>query len=505
MNTLESRKLTVLSEKVKAILTNLSFLLISSIAMSQQGIIWELEVPVADGGLYGNIRPRLSLGNDDVPIVLLSKYGEGKLFVARGNGTSFDTPVGIVPSGMETYVASWTGPDISANGNNVVVAFKAQPIASGNIYAVYSSDGGLTFSDTIRVDNHDIGRTWMPAIDMDENSNPYVTYMTFNASGGNERIAIAKSIDGGLTYEPQQAVTTSTPGVACDCCPPEILVKGQYQLALFRNNENNIRDTWGSLSTDFGATFNSTENLDDLGWQIFTCPATGPHGVIIGDSVYVASASQATGVYKTYVSSAGLSGGLNLTNVQLMNPPASPNDTQNYPRISGEGDTLVVVWEEKTGSNVDVWCSVTTDGNVQTLSNYKFKAHEDLLGLQGKPDVIYKNGYVHLVYQDLGSGDVIYKKGLIEDVTSISEELLGQINIFPNPSEGIIQINGISMSNLSDHVLRDVIGNEVNYRIQPSTNNTVRIELEDDVAEGMYFISLTLTTGQVVSRSFLVK
>ena len=118
----------------KLALITFAFIAASS-ASAQQGIIWEPEMVVADGDTFGYIRPRISLVGD-LPIVMLGKGGAGEIFIARGNGSGFDAPIGIVPDGMQTYMANWTGPDIASNGNNVVVVFKEQDIVNGNINGV---------------------------------------------------------------------------------------------------------------------------------------------------------------------------------------------------------------------------------------------------------------------------------------------------------------------------------------------------------------------------------
>jgi hypothetical protein len=487
-------------------ISTICFLVISPLFVSaQHSIIWEPEITVADGSVTGNVRPRLSLTDNDLPVVLIGKSGNGELFVVRGNGTGFDAPVQVTPPGLETYLANWTGPDIASKGNNVVVVFKAQTLADGHIYAVRSTDGGITFGDTLRVDNYDIGRTWMPALDMDENGNPHVTYMIFDAQGADERIVITSSIDGGATYLPQQVVTAAAPGVACDCCPPEIVTKGQYQLALFRNNESNVRDIWGALSTDGGLTFTSDANLDNLGWGIASCPATGPHGVILGDSAYVVSASRASGKYRVYASSVGLSGGLNVDHVQMMLEPTTlPGDSQNFPRISGSGDTLVMVWEEKETGNTDILCAVATDGLVQTLGAFKSKVNATTDGIQSKPDVILRNGIVHVIYEEMGSGNVIYRRGTVADVTNVSELKASKFELYPNPAQSSVTLAKIDPTNIASVTMTDQLGREISIT-QNKMNGELDLTWSNEIQSGTYTILVRLNNGQHVSEQLVIE
>lgn len=475
-------------------------LFIPASLFAQQGIVWGNEITVADGAVYGNIRPRLSLDADGDPIVLFGKGGAGELFVSKLTGGTFATPVQVSPAGLDTYLANWTGPDIAASGDTVIVVFKAQPVGSGNIYSVRSTDGGATFSDTIRVDDYDAGQTWMPALDIDENGNPHVTYMTFAPTGGDERIAVCHSTDAGMSYAPQQTITTTVPGIACDCCPPEYVVKGNYQLALFRNNETNIRDVWGTLSDDNGATFPSSANLDELAWNISSCPSTGPHGVIINDSVYVVSASRATGDYRVYVSAAGLSGGLSLNSVTMMTPPTSlSSDMQNFPRVSGENDTIVMIWEERELANTDIMAAVTTTANVGALTSFKARVNIDQDGFQGKPDVMYKSGVVHAVFQDLESGNVIYRSGTVGDVTGTEELWNNQVSFFPNPSENEVYISGIDGSDPKKVTVLNSLGQTIPFTLEANT-----LKLEKSVA-GVYSIVFELNDGQIFQKRLIIK
>lgn len=473
---------------------------------AQQGISWEPEITVADGATYGNIRPRLALTNDDTPVVVFGKPAGGELFVARGAGATFNVPVAILPAGLDSYLANWTGPDIGADGDNVVVVFKAEPYLDGNIYAVRSTDGGVTFSDTIRVDDYDLGQTWMPALDMDDAGNPQITYMTFDASGGDERIAVVSSLDGGLTYQPQQVVTASTSGVACDCCPPEMIANGAYRMAIFRNNISNIRDSWASLSEDSGATYNSSENLDLLNWMITSCPSTGPAGIIIGDSAYVVSASKgAGGNYRVYVSTTGLAGGLNLASVDPMDPPTDgPADTQNFPRISGVNDTLVMVWEEKEGPNSEIMCAVTTDGSAQSLASYKSRVNSVLTGFQGKPDVIYQNGYVHVVFQDYLSGDLLYRRGQIVDVTGFGEEAFLDVELYPNPAKNSVNLVGTDLNEIAELHLINSVGETVKISYEFHADG-IAIDLTSVESAGLYILEVVGTNGSSIREQIVIQ
>jgi len=57
---------------------------------------------------------------------------------------------------------------------------------------------------------------------------------------------------------------------------------------------------------------------------------------------------------------------------------------------------------------------------------------------------LIKDGFVHIVYQDGASGNVIYKRGTVADVTGLSETAFVQPEVYPNPSsDGSFIVSGL--------------------------------------------------------------
>lgn len=475
-------------------------LLLSSLLTPAFGqIIADLgpEISAGDGSTYGNLRPRMAI-TDDGPVILLSKGGGGALSVAKWNGTGFDTPVDILPAGMETYASTWTGADIAAAGNNVVVVFKSTPVETGRVYAVRSTDGGVTFSDTIRVENHMAGIAWMPSLDIDAAGNPTVTYMIHDANWTNPRYAIARSTDGGQTFLAQQEIAGGVPGEACDCCPAEVAVSGNKSVLLFRNNDANLRDIYGVLSVDGGATFGSEANIDNTNWIVNSCPSTGPDGRFVGNTLFTTYASRSTGDYRVYVSRSDASGVLTYTDRATIIESETNTSSQNFPRISSWGDTVAVAWQENKGSNADIYVSITTNNGTDMLTELSlnpFLANENTLGVQSYPDVIIENGMLHLCYSESLSGDVVYRRGLIGQANTL-ELNESNIVIAPNPSAtGKFSLSGekINVAKVTDQS-----GKEVPFTL---TNNEININAD----QGVYFLTGTTHQGTNVVRKLVIQ
>jgi hypothetical protein len=450
---------------------------------AQPAIYWEPEIIVANGSSYGNTRPRIALTAGNNPIVIWGKGSTSELFTARWNGSAFDIPVGILPLNVESYLSSWTGPDIDAKGDTVVVVFKAMPLEGGHILTVRSTDGGITWSDTIRADSHNNGGVvWLPSLAMDENANPSVIYMAHDPAWSLPRYVVSHSSDQGMTFQNEMNIATNIPEEACDCCPAEYVIQGNQHALLFRNNESNIRDIFAVYSNDDGVSYSSFENVDQLNWNITSCPSTGPDGIFNNGNLLSVYASRASGSYRVYVSETATNPTLNYSSSTMMSPPTNANGVQNYPRIDGQNDTIVMVWQESETSNYEIFASFTTTGNVNELLNSKNMVNVLTTGAQTNPDILYADGQIHVLYQDSPTGSVVYRRGTISAL-GLNEDELSEGSFYPNPTlTGTFVLDTPSAT----FELYDLYGNLVPYdRLDLSDKTIIRV-----ASKGIFYLHL---------------
>ena len=465
--------------------------LLSVVSWSQPIISWEEEIFVSQTNEFGNTRPRICLTAQDIPLVVFGKASSGLLYSARLVGSMFNTPLPLLPTNMASYLTSWAGPDVASNGDTVIVVFKAQPMDFGKVYSLRSLDGGLTFSDTIRVDSHPLGHAWLPSLDIDENSNPSVVYMAHDPNGMNPGYNVVHSINKGLTYENEMEITLPIPQEACDCCPAEYVINGNQHALLYRNNDANIRDIYAVYSDDDGANYSSYVNVNDLNWALNSCPSTGPHGIFNNGKLLTASASAASGKYRTYLSETVTSPSLVLQSQTMMTPPGNINGAQNYPRISGKNDTIVMIWQESSPSNNDIFAGITVSGSIQELVDSKAIVNDSTLGSQSNPDIIYANGKIHCVFQDAISGKVIYKRGILS-MNSISQLPNQATIVFPNPLSTSLTIKSNLLT--SSYTIYNALGGIVQTGILTSLETEVNLSA---LPNGTY--QLTIGEGQLTS------
>ena len=197
-----------------------------------------------------------------------------------------------------------------------------------------------------------------------------------------------------------------------------------------------MKQTFGTSSRSCQQTQEPTllknENVDQLDWLINSCPSTDPQGLFDGNTLYTSFASKGSGNYRSYISKTDVSNGLTFIDRTILPDPTNPNGTQNFPRMAIEEDLMVVAWSEAETGNFDVFTSFAFNGDMTQLEDNKQKANSNTNSIQTNPDVKIQNGFVHLVWQDLPSKSVIYRRGQVGFVGQ-SEFSKEQNNVvFPN-------------------------------------------------------------------------
>ncbi|MEO5905690.1 MAG: T9SS type A sorting domain-containing protein, partial [Saprospiraceae bacterium] len=254
------------------------------------------------------------------------------------------------------------------------------------------------------------------------------------------RWVVSRSYDWGNTFSPDVLASgwSSPTSDVCDCCPGSIVNSNDVVAMVYRDNNNNIRDSWAGLSYDGGETFAEGTNIDKHNWMISACPASGPEGVIVGDTLYSTFMNSASGKSLVYC------GKLPLNDI----PSASSetvlsNNTgvtlQNYPRISAHGNALGIVWKQYSGNKERVLLRLTNDvskGFSESVDTVDIDNIENV-------DITILDSKVYIVWEDYGSGTVKFRSGEFSTVTAVSNIAENKfITAFPNPSVDHWTISG---------------------------------------------------------------
>jgi hypothetical protein len=209
----------------------------------------------------------------------------------------------------------------------------------------------------------------------------------------------------------------------CDCCQPDLEIdnNGDVYVA-YRNNEQNIRDSYIAVkrygNQDFTEYFQAS-NLQDF---INFCPSSGPSLDIEDGEIAIAFTSYNN---QNVYSSISDTENMNFLNYATANPGTS--SFQNYPYILLDND-LHIVWVDLDG--YDVFYGMI-EVNADEMINIQKLNDDDSSSMQKDP-IIYKTSYMLYSFwsdQRHGNYEIYFSKGINESI------ILGDVN-----QDGIIDI-----------------------------------------------------------------
>ena len=362
-------------------------------------------------------RPRLKLTNGDTPLIIWRKDATPKTLRASSwDGLGFSQPYDILQNGI--LPSSWDGPEVATKGDTVYVVFTSLATTQSSIMLIKSFDGGINFSDTIRVsENNPLHKFRMGNVEINNNGNPVVSYMQYLLNWNEPKQMVNTSLSFGSTFLGATEASALALGEPCDCCKSSLVCDGNNVFLLFRNNESNIRNSYIAKSTDGGLNFSSVADMDDYIWSLSSCPATTPRGVLSGDSIVVVKRSGATGNNEVVCSNVSMQ---NLNYSYNNNIDFISGVVQNYPEVSASGDTIIAVWQDNREGYQGCYMSFSTEGPHALQGSLSF-TDTSFFGQKIDPDVEFKNGIAHLVYLNSTEHKIVYLKASFKSISSSNE------------------------------------------------------------------------------------
>lgn len=466
----------------------LLLLLVTTSVSAQTSMTWSQPIAVANGAIFDNVRPRITLvdGGNRALVTWGRNIGGRKAYSARFGTSTFDTPL-LINNGSNVNTSTFESSEISSKGDTAYVAFTTYPISTIKVRVQSSFDGGQSWSDPVYVDSLGADIPTFANVTVSPDGNPTVMYMRQQSNWGNPRYVMRKSLDAGQTFLPEVPVSAMAPGgEVCDCCAADLTYDGEDIMAIFRNNDNNLRDHWVTISSDSGQTFSTAIDLDTLDWMIGVCPSSAPSVHISGDSIYGVFYSQggSSGLPKVYLAVASKTTGQLAWNREL-HPNAPSQVSQNFPMIAGNEDTLGVVWTTNDNGNTDVYFTYSVNGSAEMWDKPRFNVVDLATGTQTDPDIAYANGVFHITWADDATGNVMYRTATIGPPVGTDDPQPSSlsISVWPQPAseEARVEITGavsdeleVEWSGLDGRVIRREM-------MKPGVNTIDRNGLSDGI------------------------
>lgn len=446
-------------------------------------ITWNMGMNVSSN-TFGNMHPRMSLNRAGNPLIVWGRIGDQSVLFSRWNGTIFTTPVKLNPTWLTVATASWMGPDIASHGDTVYVVVKRTPEASdtNRIFIFTSFNGGISFNTPVETGVIGDSISRFPTIATDASGNPIVAFMKFNPSFLNSLWVVIKSTDYGRTFSiDKKASGWGNSADVCDCCPGAIVSEGNTSAVLYRNNNSNIRDSWAGISNNNATSFTSGFALENNNWMLMSCPATGPDGVIIGDTLYSTFMSGGSGNYRNYLSKSSINSGT-FSSVSNLTGAITGLTLQNYPRIASDGKAMAIVWKQIVTSSAQLPILFTND----IAKGFSIKYDTVDLDNITNADVVISNGKIFVVWQDDNSGTVKYRIGMYTpSTTRINEVSENNFSVYPNPVSSTITLQSNFDLENEEVKIVTVLGETV--LTQKINNTTIDVS---ELNNGIYFIQI---------------
>ena len=406
--------------------TILFLLLVPFLTFAQVQLTPQNYTVISSGPSEGYDRPRVIVTANNNPFIIWSKLSSPKSIRARKwNGTTFGNAVDVV--GSDLMPTGFIGPEIAAKGDTVYLIFESLLHANHVIYLKKSFDGGLTFSDTIRVsENSNTHKFAMPNVAVRSDGNPLISYMECLPNWTDWKQTVKTSFDFGQTFSSPADVSALTPGEPCDCCQSTMVTNGNDDVfLLFRNNDNNVRNSYIAKSNDGGITFTSAQDLDDVNWVFNSCPTSSPVGAVNNDSIMIVRRNGGSGVNELYKSNVNMNDLQKSYFTQLDASNAPLQDKAEIASFKNSPNWSVVVWEENRNGVKECFYSIIDDNGANL--NAGVVSDTSIFGHKIEPDIshVYDNNFA-IVYTASTQYEVHFIFASVMDIILNTSEINSQ-------------------------------------------------------------------------------
>ena len=453
---------SLVKQGLLTLLSSLFLLIIPSLSFSQN-LIWSQPIEVASG-VSASLRPRIALDIHDNPIVIFAQNANSnQLYKTKFNNNAFEPIVNLATA--SPYVSSAAGPEIAFADDIIYISFEDE---NEGVYILKSINGGTTFSDTVRVDNV-YNKAVLPNVNIKSDFNPLISFTRVNSSWTQINQVVSNSIDGGQTFLQDVSASVITPNQPCECCFSKVVSEGNTQVSIFRNNDNNVRNFYASVSNDGGQSFSDYLEIDLLDWNLNACPDAGPDAYLKNGKLFITYRSGSLGPNRVFVARIDLNS-LSVEQVTPIDEALSSSMSQKHPDIAGDENNVGVVWMDNRSLLNDCFFSYSTDG-FDSWSNPIYISDSSLMVQFVEPDVAYRNNMFHFVYRNQNQNIILYRTAELQNTSSLIDDVF---NLEINDSK-------IQLSEHLNYQLFDVSGK----LLQNGFESTLDIS---GLSKGLYFL-----------------
>jgi|TARA_B100001758_G_scaffold97034_1_gene82909 hypothetical protein len=381
-------------------------------------------------------RPRIIVNNEGFPLIMWTSIDDKKIYISKYTEQGFNEPTLITPSDFTFYGSQNYGPEIDNNGDYIAIVLHNTMDKTNNVYIIYSDNGGVTFSDPIKIVEED-DLIEGAGIHINSNNIPILTYEKLPFSGeASQLVGFGEFIEGfpGLTFGDFTIANMLTEGIPCECCLGHLASNDENLVFTYRNNINNIRNMFACSYNNEMQAFNEGFSIDSYNQSLTVCPTEGPKSLLLDDYIVTAFKSYA---YSPARISVSISDVLNETlQEEFVVDWAQGYGVQSLPEITQNDNNIAVVWKEFRYYNIDVFISLIglpfneteVDLNPSisiSSSEPNSQTAEDFTSV----DIIGYNDEFHITYLDYNNKTLYYRKYTPNNINNIKESFNNRVKL----------------------------------------------------------------------------
>jgi hypothetical protein len=210
-----------------------------------------------------------------------------------------------------------------------------------------------------------------------------------------------------------------------------------------------------------------------------SCPVSSSDGFLIGDTLYSAWMAKPNSITQVYMSKADV---LNDEIFEFSEIDYQEGySTQNHPRMDGNSEVQMIVWEEFRESRKDLFGVIIQNGEYE--SSFSFTQGDSIEHRESVDLMFDEESYTfHLVYRNRGENAVVYRT-ISPDNLSVSKSQLNQLAIYPNPATNEIRIQ----HSFNGEVVYKIYNTVGAVLVSDKYEGSISL---DNLQQGTYFIEL---------------